>query len=89
MDSQAACLSPISLTSGTCPSDKEGIEMEPSDDESVRTTSWKQSKWQKLDTLVVEHMLEKELSQVTGADNLREEQPKLEMELFGTAPGGC
>ena len=44
MESQATCLSPISATSGTCPSEKEGIKTEPGDDESVRTTSWKQSK---------------------------------------------
>ena len=83
MESQAACLSPISSTSATGPSEKEGIETEPSDDESVRTTSWKQSKREKLDTLAVEPISEKELSPVTGVDKLRKEQPKLELELLG------
>ena len=49
----------------------------------MRTTSWKQSKREKLNTLAVEPILEKESGPVTGADNLRDEQPKLEMELLG------
>ena len=57
--------------------------MEPTDNDSVRTTSWKQSKQEKLDTLAVEPIPEKELSPVMGVDNLREEQPKLEMEFLG------
>ena len=83
MESQTTCLSPISLTSATGPSEKEGIETEPNDDESVRTTSWKPSKREKLDTPAVEPIPEKESSPVTGMDKLREEQPKLKLELLG------
>ena len=36
-----------------------------------------------MDTPAVEPILEKKSNPVTGADNLREEQPKLEMKLLG------
>ena len=36
-----------------------------------------------MDTLDIEPFLEQESSPVTGVENLREEQPKLEMELLG------